>query len=125
MAKEKPKTKYSATKIGQKKLANKILENNGKPMGTLMKEVGYGEGYAKNPQLLTKTKSWQELMDEFLPDELIARKHNELLNKTDKDGEIDANAVKSGIDLAYKVKGKFAPEKIEHSIREVKIIKYE
>lgn len=124
MAKEKPK---ATTNIRQKKLIKKILENSGKPISISqsMKEVGYGEGYAKNPQYLTNTKSWQQLMDEFLPDSLIAEKHNALLNKTDDKGDIDANAVKSGIDLAYKVKGRFAPEKIEHSIREVKIIRYE
>jgi len=122
MAKEKPKT---TAKIRQKKLAVKIMENNGISVSKAMKEVGYSDNYSKNPQTVTATKSWQQLMDEYLPDSLIAEKHNALLNKTDDKGDIDANAVKSGIDLAYKVKGRFAPEKIEHSIREVKIIRYE
>jgi hypothetical protein len=125
MAKEKPKSNISATSVRQKKVAKEIMENNGTSISAAMRKAGYSDNYAKNPQELTQTKSWQELMDEYLPDDLIARKHNELLNKMDKEGEIDANAVKSGIDLAYKIKGKFAPEQHEHSVRQVKIIKYE
>lgn len=134
--KEKPK---SAVKIRQKKLLKKIMETTGKPVSISqsMRDVGYGEGYAKNPQLLTKTRSWQELMDEYLPDDLIAEKHNALLNKKEqivvRDGktsevvltdEIDTNAVKAGVEMAYKIKGRYAPEKIEHTITAIKVVNY-
>ena len=132
------KEKHKATtKIRQKKLAVKIMENNGISVSKAMKEVGYSDNYSKNPQTVTSTKSWQELMEEYLPDSLIAEKHQALLNKKEqvviRDGktseivitdEIDANAVKAGIDMAYKVKGKYAPEKIEHTITAVKVINY-
>lgn len=131
--KEKP---TSAVKIRQKKLLKKILETTGKPVSVSqsMKEVGYGKGYAKNPQLLTKTKSWQDLMEEYLPDDLILESHNKLLKKTKviysitgdviETDEIDPNAVSKGVDMAYKIKGKYAPEKVEHTITAVKVINY-
>jgi len=57
---------------------------------------------------------------ERLPDDLLEEKHLALLNKTEKkfnsDGdmiseEIDAQAVAKGLDMAYKVKGHYAPDK--------------
>lgn len=48
---------------------------------------------------------------EALPDDLLATKHLALLNKLDERGEIDVQAVKSGLDMAYKIKGSYAPEK--------------
>ena len=117
----------SAVNIRQKKLLKKILETNGKPVSVSqsMREVGYGEGYAKNPQLLTKTKSWQELMEEYLPDDLLAERHRELLNKRDKDADVpETQAVKAGLEMGYKIKGKYAPEKVEHTITTVKVINY-
>ena len=47
---------------------------------------------------------------EQIPDSLLVEKHLELLNKTDENG-IDTQAVKSGLDMAYKLKGIYAPEK--------------
>ena len=132
--KEKPK---SAVKIRQKKLVEKIVDNRGEPLGKLMKETGYSDAYATNPKQLTNTKSWQELMEEYLPDELLTRKHNELLNKKEvlvvRNGhdtdyilteQPETNAVKAGVEMGYKLKGKFAPDKIEHTITAVRIINY-
>lgn len=48
---------------------------------------------------------------EYIPDELLAQKHLALLNKTDEKGEIDVVAVKAGLDMGYKVKGSYAPDK--------------
>lgn len=48
---------------------------------------------------------------ERLPDDLLATKHLALLNKIDKEGEIDVQAVSKGLDLAYKVKGSYAPDR--------------
>jgi hypothetical protein len=96
--------------IRQKKLAKEIVENRGQSTSVSMKKVGYSKAYSKNPQQLTATKSWQELMNQYLPDDLLARKHEALLLKTDKKG-IDTMAVKSGLDMAYKLKNRYmAPE---------------
>lgn len=51
------------------------------------------------------------IIEETLGDDLLAEKHLALLNKRDVLGEIDTIAVKAGLDMAYKIKGTYAPEK--------------
>ena len=46
-----------------------------------------------------------------LPDDLLEEKHLALLNRLDDTGGIDVQAVAKGLDMAYKVKGSYAPEK--------------
>jgi phage terminase small subunit len=53
-----------------------------------------------------------EAIAEQIPDDLLVRKHLQLLNKTDEKGEIDVQAVKAGLDMGYKVKGSYAPDKV-------------
>jgi phage terminase small subunit len=53
----------------------------------------------------------QKAIAEMLPDDLLGEKHLALLNKADKEGNIDVQAVSKGLDMAYKVKGSYAPEK--------------
>lgn len=53
----------------------------------------------------------QNAIHEAIPDELLAEKHLALLNKIDDKGEIDVVAVKAGLDMGYKIKGSYAPEK--------------
>lgn len=62
-----------------------MVENGGKPMATskALEAVGYSPAYAKNPQKFLKTKTATELLEEYLPDELIAARHQELLNASD------------------------------------------
>ena len=98
----------------QKLAAELVSEKTGRPLGEIMREVGYAEITSLNPESLTTSKGWKELMDEYLPDKLLASKHQALLNKLDKEGEIDANAVGKALDMAYKLKGKNAPEKTIH-----------
>jgi hypothetical protein len=59
-------------------------------------------------------------IQEALPDDLLAERHLELLNKREirysQDGdelsnEPDTQAVTKGLDMAYKLKGSYAPEK--------------
>lgn len=85
----------------------------------------YSPSYARSGQI-KKTKGWQELMDKYLPDELIAKRHQELINKRDvkvvktQDGQEvaevldqpETQAVSKGIDMAYKLKGSYAPEQV-------------
>jgi phage terminase small subunit len=44
---------------------------------------------------------------ERIPDELLEEKHLALLNKIDKEGDIDVQAVSKGLDMAYKIKGAY------------------
>lgn len=70
--------------IKQKLAVKKILENNGN-VSKSMKDAGYARGTAKNPQQLTRSKGWLELMEKELPDDLLAKTHKELLNATHLD----------------------------------------
>lgn len=72
-------------KLLAKKAIHKMLENvgsGGKPMAMskALAAVGYSPNYSKNPQAFLRTKSAQELLQEYLPDELIAQRHAELLD---------------------------------------------
>jgi hypothetical protein len=115
--------------IRQKTLAKLLGENGGKkPIGKLMIEAGYAKSYAHNPKKLKRTKNWQELMETYFPDTLLAERHRDLLNKKEYiaigkkgereavcTGEIDGNAVARGLDMGYKLKGKYTPEEHKFS----------
>lgn len=74
-----------------------------------------------------KARTYKEILAELLPDTLLAEKHLELLTVPKKTRtyvkgdlseeivELDTNAVKAGLDMAYKLKGEYSPEKIVHS----------
>lgn len=74
-----------------------------------------------------KKRTYKEILAKLLPDTLLAQKHLELLTvpmktRTYIKGEfkeeitaLDANAVKSGLDMAYKLKGEYAGDKVIHS----------
>lgn len=52
-----------------------------------------------------------------IPDELLIRKHLELLNSTvGENDKIDVQGVKAGLDMAYKIKSTYAPEKTENKV---------
>ena len=48
---------------------------------------------------------------ERIPDDLLVEKHLALLNKVDKEGDIDVQAVGKGLEMGYRVKGSYAPDK--------------
>jgi len=60
--------------------AKYLLANPGSTMKEAMLASGYSEGMAKNPQDLTNSPSWQELMGDHLSLDKLARKHERLLN---------------------------------------------
>lgn len=98
---------------------------NGGNITQAMRDAQYSENTLNTPQKLTESRGWQELMEEYLPDTLLGVKHKELLEikkkvRTFKRGdiieqyeELDSNAVGKGLDMAYKLKGYYAPEKKE------------
>jgi len=105
--------------LKQKQALKKVIENRGNVSKSMI-DVGYTENTAKNPSNLTNSKGWQELMEEYLPDKLLAEKHRKLLEKTDKKTkEIDVQAVSKGLELGYKLKGYNIPEK---PLIEIKIL---
>ncbi len=92
------------------KKAAKYLRDSTSRKDALLK-AGYSESYANTGQI-TYTKGWQEVLEKALPDELLAKRHRELLNKREeKRDEPETQAVTKGLDMAYKLKGSYAPEK--------------
>lgn len=63
----------------QKKAAEAFIENNGKSVSGAMRQAGYSDAAATNPQELTKSKGWKELMDQYLPDKTLLASHKKLL----------------------------------------------
>lgn len=90
--------------IRQKKAFAKTLENGG-VVSTAMIDAEYSRAMAKNPQKLTESKGWKELMDKHLPDDRLAQKHEQLLEDEESNVQVKA------LDMAYKLKGSYAPEK--------------
>lgn len=91
-----------------------------------MAAVGYPVTMQNVPKNVTETKSWRALMEEYMPQDLLAKRHMELLNKRDGEfitvghGEnrrvefvergVDTTAVSRGLEMAYKLRGSFVSE---------------
>lgn len=70
----------------QRKAAQKILENLGldkpRPVGEILREIGYSNATSQTPTLVTESKGFKELIDQYLPDEDVLSAHKSLLNST-------------------------------------------
>ena len=78
----------------------------------------------KKPKIQEAIKS----IADQIPDSLLVEKHLELLTVpkitkttfkdevTETEESIDVQAISKGLDMAYKIKGTYAPEKIKHSV---------
>jgi len=154
-----PKHKPS---IRQQKVLKKMLENTGSYKQALI-ESGYSPAYAKNADDFRKTATWNELLNENLPDWLLTEKHLELFNAkaidhyvfplSSTDEEItemiegkwgfkvmkishgdtwkrayfsipDNQTILKAVEAGYKVKGRNAPEKVEHTVKTINIVDY-
>lgn len=115
------------TTLKQERAIKIILKDENKTLGKAMTEAGYKKSTSENPKNLTESDAWKELMEKYLPDKLLAKKHKELLTtpkkvrtyiKGDLESEyeeLDSQAISKGLDMGYKLKGKYQPDKIEHS----------
>lgn len=113
--------------LKQKQVAKDLLENVGKPIGKAMLDAGYSPATAKNPDHLTESKGWAELMEKYLPDDKVLEAHQAGLEATktsnaaillNKNGETikaeeqglievpDHPTRLKAVELAYKVKRK-------------------
>lgn len=90
----------------QKLAASKLQETAG-VVSKAMRLAGYSESSAKDPQRLTRSKGWQQLMEKYLPDKSLLKVHKDLLENK------DWHARDAGLDKAYKIKGKYADNKIQ------------
>ncbi len=138
-----PRQIAAAKALAENQLLDKPLST-----GEVLKSVGYGTGLQNQPSRVLNSQGFQELLNQYLPDDLIGEKHKELLHakrieyfvfpKTMEDEEIaahlesvdvkvivirqsdkgklafystdDARAKKDALDMAYKLKGRYAPE---------------
>lgn len=103
--------------IKQKLVHKKIAENPRKSVSSAMREVGYSKHTASRPSNLTQSKGWKQLMDEYLPEEELAKLHKEQLQaKTTTrlgDEVSDNDARLRALDLAYKLRGNYKPTQID------------
>jgi hypothetical protein len=118
-----------------KKVFEKKLENVGKPLGQIMRENGYADNTADNPDHITKTKSWEMLMDEYIPESLIAKTHKEAFEANRTISVVSGKQASGGTtdfvdvpdwqtrmkatELGYKIRGKLT-DKSEIKISELK-----
>lgn len=100
--------------IKQKKAFIEIVEKGRTSVSAVMRDVGYTDKTAIDPSKLTQSKGWKELLEEALPDELLALKHVEGLNATkphtsltEPDRTVIDYAVRGKyLEMAYKLKGR-------------------
>lgn len=91
--------------LKQKAAFDRIIENPHKPVSEIMLEVGYDKNTAIHPKDLTESKGYIQLLEEHgLDDHSLAERHKQLLKNE------PTIAIKA-LDMAYKVKGHYAPEK--------------
>ena len=101
-----------------------LVENGGKSVSGAMRKAGYSAKTAKVPSKLTGSKSFQQLLDEYLPQDKIAAAHAALVEAEDvvfiprgkniiEKRRPDNAARNKAVEMAYKLRGNFAPEQIE------------
>ena len=90
-------------------VAENILGKNNLTKKQILLKVGYKPTIAVNPQYVTESKGFKDVLEKLLPDMRLAEKHQELLEN--EKAEIQVKA----LDMAYKVKGSYAAEKREIS----------
>ena len=101
-----------------KSVFKQVYENN-RPVSVAMRENGYSVQTCTKPKNVTETEGWKELLRQSLPDAFLLKRHRSLLNKKDPEGEPDTQSVSKGLDMAYKLKGSYAPDKHESTTLDI------
>ena len=103
-----------------------MVENGGNASAA-MRAAGYSPQTASTPGKLTKSKGYASLVEKYLPDKLLLEKHKEIImspriKRTFMKGamieeteETDPSQVR-GLDMAYKLKGKYASEGVTNNV---------
>jgi len=117
-----------------KTVFEKVMENHGIGIGKKMIEEGYTKASAKNPKNVTESKSWEMLMDEYIPESLIAETHKEAFKANRTISVVSGKQATGGTtdfvdvpdwqtrmkatELGYKIRGKLV-EKFEGQIKNI------
>lgn len=115
----------------QIKAAKLFLEslgtNDPKSMREILKEAGYSQNMADNPQMVTQTKTWASLMDEYIGDDLVAQAHQSLLMSRKLDHmvfpleKVEDNIPEEG-DIPEDVEAKMKSKRITDNLTDEDII---
>ena len=94
----------------QVRAINNIMKSNAN-YGQAMLKAGYSKATINQPKVLTESKYWKQIMNQYLPDHKLFRKHEEALDATkwnDFSGEREADhSIRlKAVDMAYKLKGR-------------------
>jgi hypothetical protein len=89
----------------------KTLQNlaEGSSMADAMRDAGYKESYARNPQQLKEKESWQELLDKYVPEKFVTRKLKELSDAVTPD-ELELKGLLKEDDVHAIMKGMKIPK---------------
>lgn len=82
----------------------KLIENGGN-VSKAMKEAGYSQASAKNPKVLTESSIYADLLEAYLPDDMMLRALSDDIEK--KEGNRT-----SELQLGFKLKGRMT-EKVD------------
>jgi hypothetical protein len=91
----------------KQKLALANMVENGGNVSKAMRDAGYSPQTAKSPSKLTDSTGFRELMDAYLPDDMLLRALSDDIE------EKKANR-KAELELAFKLKGKMT-ERVDHT----------
>jgi hypothetical protein len=105
-------------KMRQQKVIRGIQE--GKSRRQAMRDAGYSDSYS-NSSFMNGTKVWAELVEEIVDDKTLLDKWKQLMEakkaitiKGLQVGEQPDNDVQlRALDMGFKLKGKYAPEKLQ------------
>lgn len=89
----------------KQKRAVDLMADNGGNVSKAMRDAGYSPMTAKTPQKLTESDGFKELMEAYLPDDMLLRALSDDIEK--KEGNR-----KPELELAFKVKGRMT-EKVD------------
>lgn len=97
---EKPTGRIDSANIRQERAALQIVDLvrtkkniSGVTMGKILKNAGYSDSIQTTPSKVTKSPSFQRLMDKYLPERSLLKKHKQLSNASHLDKFIFPNSV--------------------------------
>jgi len=111
-----------------KKVASKVLESLGKGkkvnMGEIMREVGYADNTADNPENVVNTKSYQETISPFV-EKMIAERDRVILAMQVKDLDtVQYAQLNSAIDTFTKNIQLLSGEETERARVNINVVNY-